>query len=113
MSGSSNIGMHIEHCIQEDPVKLAEFEAKVARGEHIEADDWMPKAYREGMLKMAEHHANSEIIGARTQASLGEEHAPTSEVVEETVFVIIGVSFPAVFFIGSALGLWELDTAWV
>lgn len=64
MSGSSNIGMHIEHCVEEDPVKLAEFEATVARGEHIEADDWMPKAYREGMLKMAEHHANSEIIGA-------------------------------------------------
>jgi ring-1,2-phenylacetyl-CoA epoxidase subunit PaaA len=64
MAGSSNIGMHIEHCVKEDPVKLAEFEAAVARGEHIEADDWMPTAYREGMLKMAEHHANSEIIGA-------------------------------------------------
>lgn len=64
MSGSSNVGMHIDHCVSEDPAKLAEFEAKIARGELIEADDWMPRAYREGMLKMAEHHANSEIIGA-------------------------------------------------
>lgn len=64
MSGSSNVGMHIDHCIEEDPVLLAAFEAKMAAGEMIEADDWMPQAYRTGMLKMAEHHANSEIIGA-------------------------------------------------
>src|ERR1043165_4490663 len=64
MSGSSNVGMHIDHCVNEDPAKLAAFESHIAAGGHIEADDWMPQAYREGMLKMAEHHANSEIIGA-------------------------------------------------
>ncbi len=64
MSGSSNVGMHIDHNVQEDPEKLAEFEAKVSAGGLIEPDDWMPQAYRGGMLKMAEHHANSEIIGA-------------------------------------------------
>jgi len=64
MSGSSNVGMHIDHCVQEDPEKLAAFEAGMAAGKMIEADDWMPQAYREGMLRMAEHHANSEIIGA-------------------------------------------------
>ena len=64
MSGSSNVGMHIDHCLNEDPAKLADFETKMARGDLIEADDWMPEAYRTGMLKMAEHHANSEIIGA-------------------------------------------------
>lgn len=64
MSGSSNVGMHIDHCVQEDPELLAAFEAKMASGEMIEPDDWMPQAYRTGMLKMAEHHANSEIIGA-------------------------------------------------
>ena len=64
MSGSSNVGMHIDHNVQEDPQKLAEFEAKITGGALIEADDWMPQAYRTGMLKMAEHHANSEIIGA-------------------------------------------------
>lgn len=36
----------------------------MARGDLIEADDWMPKAYRDAMLRMAEHHANSEIVGA-------------------------------------------------
>ena len=64
MSGSSNIGMHVDHCVTENPEKLAEFEAKMARGDMIEADDWMPQAYRTGMLRMAEHHANSEIVGA-------------------------------------------------
>ncbi len=64
MSGSSNVGMHVDHDIHEDPGKLAEFEARIAAGELIEQDDWMPEAYRAAMLKMAEHHANSEIIGA-------------------------------------------------
>ncbi len=53
----------------------------------------------------------SEVIGSHTKKGLGEEHAPIAEVVEETAAVIIGVAFPAVFFIGSAIGLWELDTA--
>ncbi len=64
MSGSSNVGMHIDHNVQEDPEKLADFEAKIDAGQLIEPDDWLPQAYRTGMLKMAEHHANSEIIGA-------------------------------------------------
>lgn len=53
----------------------------------------------------------SEVIGARTQASLGEEHEPIGAIVEDAVAVTLGVAFPAVFFILSALGLWELDTA--
>ncbi len=64
MSGSSNIGMHIDHNRQDDPELVAAFEARVAAGELIERDDWMPQAYADGMLRMAEHHANSEIIGA-------------------------------------------------
>lgn len=64
MSGSSNVGMHVDHAIQEDPEQLAEFEAKMASGVLFEADDWMPEAYRTGMCRMAEHHANSEIVGA-------------------------------------------------
>ncbi len=64
MSGSSNVGMHVDHALEEDPAKLAEFEAKIDAGQLIEPDDWMPAAYRGGMLKMAEHHANSEIVGA-------------------------------------------------
>lgn len=64
MSGSSNVGLHVDHDQHEDPALVAEFEAKVASGQLIEPDDWMPQAYRKGMLRMAEHHANSEIIGA-------------------------------------------------
>ena len=64
MSGSANVGVHVDHGQQEDPAQVAEFEARIAAGEFIEADDWMPQAYRTGMLRMAEHHANSEIVGA-------------------------------------------------
>jgi ring-1,2-phenylacetyl-CoA epoxidase subunit PaaA len=64
MSGSSNVGMHVDHGRDEDPEKLAEFQAKIDAGALIEVDDWMPQGYRKGMLKMAEHHANSEIVGA-------------------------------------------------
>ncbi|MGI9013844.1 MAG: 1,2-phenylacetyl-CoA epoxidase subunit PaaA [Phycisphaerales bacterium] len=64
MSGSANVGVHVDHDIQEDPEMIAAFEARIAAGELIEQDDWMPEAYRSGMLRMAEHHANSEIIGA-------------------------------------------------
>ena len=64
MSGSANVGVHVDHAIEEDPQKLAAFQARIDNDELIEADDWMPAAYRDAMLRMAEHHANSEIIGA-------------------------------------------------
>jgi len=48
----------------EDPEKLAEFEAKIDRGEKIEPSDWMPREYRRQLLRMIEQHAHSEIIGA-------------------------------------------------
>ncbi len=48
----------------EDPVKLAEFEARIAAGEKIEPQDWMPKEYRKQLIRMIEQHAHSEIIGA-------------------------------------------------
>jgi ring-1,2-phenylacetyl-CoA epoxidase subunit PaaA len=47
----------------EDPEKLAEFEARIERGEKIEPGDWMPKLYRKQLIRMIEQHANSEIIG--------------------------------------------------
>ncbi len=49
---------------QDDPVMLAEFEARIARGEKIEPRDWMPQAYRKQLVRMIEQHAHSEIIGA-------------------------------------------------
>lgn len=48
----------------EDPVKLAEFEARIAAGEKIEPADWMPFEYRRQLIRMIEQHAHSEIIGA-------------------------------------------------
>jgi ring-1,2-phenylacetyl-CoA epoxidase subunit PaaA len=49
---------------QDDPVMLAEFEARIARGEKIEPRDWMPQAYRKQLVRMIEQHAHSEIIGS-------------------------------------------------
>ncbi len=48
----------------EDSDKLANFEARIARGEKIEPHDWMPAEYRKQLLRMIEQHAHSEIIGA-------------------------------------------------
>jgi ring-1,2-phenylacetyl-CoA epoxidase subunit PaaA len=62
VSAGDNIKLDWEQ--QEDPAKLAEFQARIDARELIEADDWMPSNYRIGMLRMAEHHANSEIVGA-------------------------------------------------
>jgi ring-1,2-phenylacetyl-CoA epoxidase subunit PaaA len=48
----------------EDPVKLAEFEARIIGGDKIEPADWMPAQYRKQLIRMIEQHAHSEIIGA-------------------------------------------------
>src|SRR5213594_4856153 len=47
----------------EDPTRLAEFEARVARGETIEPKDWMPERYRKQLVRMMSQHAHSEIVG--------------------------------------------------
>ncbi|GMU37203.1 MAG: 1,2-phenylacetyl-CoA epoxidase subunit A [Phycisphaerae bacterium] len=62
--GGGTEQIKVDWNLQEDPEKLAAFEARIDRGELIEPGDWMPHNYRAGMLKMAEHHANSEIVGA-------------------------------------------------
>ncbi|MCB0497407.1 MAG: 1,2-phenylacetyl-CoA epoxidase subunit A [Cyclobacteriaceae bacterium] len=49
---------------EEDPILLAEFEARIERGEKIEPTDWMPDLYRAQLIRMIEQHAHSEIIGA-------------------------------------------------
>ncbi len=53
-----------EDQLQDDPVKLAAFEAKIERGDKIEPHDWMPAEYRRQLVRMIEQHAHSEIIGA-------------------------------------------------
>ena len=47
----------------EDPKRLAEFEARIARGETIEPKDWMPEKYRRQLIRMMSQHAHSEIVG--------------------------------------------------
>jgi len=41
----------------------AEFDAKLGRGEFIEAKDWMPEAYRRTLIRQISQHAHSEIVG--------------------------------------------------
>ena len=47
----------------EDPVRMAEFEARLDRGETIEPKDWMPERYRKQLIRMMSQHAHSEIVG--------------------------------------------------
>ncbi len=56
-----NWGKRVE---DEDPIALQEFEDRIARGDKIEPDDWMPYEYRRQLIRMIEQHAHSEIIGA-------------------------------------------------
>jgi ring-1,2-phenylacetyl-CoA epoxidase subunit PaaA len=64
MSVSANVDVKLDWNIEEDPEKLIPFEERIDKGGIVEPDDWMPRNYRAGMLRMAEHHANSEIVGA-------------------------------------------------
>lgn len=50
--------------VEEDPILLQEFEAKIDAGQKIEPHDWMPREYRRQLVRMIEQHAHSEIIGA-------------------------------------------------
>jgi ring-1,2-phenylacetyl-CoA epoxidase subunit PaaA len=43
--------------------RLAEFEARIARGEKIEPGDWMPQEYRRQLIRMISQHAHSEVVG--------------------------------------------------
>ncbi|HEU4742931.1 MAG TPA: 1,2-phenylacetyl-CoA epoxidase subunit PaaA [Meiothermus sp.] len=43
--------------------RLAEFEARIARGEKIEPGDWAPEEYRRQLVRMISQHAHSEVVG--------------------------------------------------
>src|SRR2546425_6538460 len=47
----------------DDPAKLEAFNARLARGETIEAKDWMPERYRKQLIRMMSQHAHSEVVG--------------------------------------------------
>jgi ring-1,2-phenylacetyl-CoA epoxidase subunit PaaA len=41
----------------------AKFQARIDRGENIEAKDWMPEKYRKTHIRQISQHAHSEIVG--------------------------------------------------
>ena len=41
----------------------ARFQARIDAEEHIEANDWMPDAYRRTLIRQISQHAHSEIVG--------------------------------------------------
>ena len=43
--------------------KLAEFQARLDRGEIIEPKDWMPEKYRQQLVRQMSQHAHSEVVG--------------------------------------------------
>ena len=47
----------------ENVVYQTEFDVKLARGDFIEAKDWMPEAYRKTLIRQISQHAHSEIVG--------------------------------------------------
>ena len=48
---------------EEDPIRLAEFQARIDRGEKIEPKDWLPAGYRKTVIRQIGQHAHSEIVG--------------------------------------------------
>jgi ring-1,2-phenylacetyl-CoA epoxidase subunit PaaA len=62
MYGNTNLTKDFN--VDDDPIKLAEFESRIASGDKVEPKDWMPKEYRKQLIRMIEQHAHSEIIGA-------------------------------------------------
>ncbi len=49
--------------VAEDPDQLARFQARIDAEERIEANDWMPEAYRRTLIRQISQHAHSEIVG--------------------------------------------------
>ena len=47
----------------EDAARLQAFQARIDAEERIEANDWMPEAYRRTLIRQISQHAHSEIVG--------------------------------------------------
>jgi ring-1,2-phenylacetyl-CoA epoxidase subunit PaaA len=47
----------------DDPAKLAAFQARIDAGDKIEPKDWMPEGYRKTLIRQIGQHAHSEIVG--------------------------------------------------
>src|SRR5436305_14485148 len=55
--------------IASDEAVNAAFEARVAAEEKVEANDWMPAAYRKTLIRQISQHAHSEIIGMQPEGN--------------------------------------------
>jgi ring-1,2-phenylacetyl-CoA epoxidase subunit PaaA len=53
----------------EDAAALARFQARIDAEERIEANDWMPAAYRRTLIRQISQHAHSEIIGMQPEGN--------------------------------------------
>ncbi len=53
----------------EDPIKLAEFQAKIDAEIKIEPKDWMPEKYRQNLIRQISQHAHSEVIGMQPEGN--------------------------------------------
>ena len=49
--------------VLEDADKLSAFQARIDDEQRIEANDWMPEAYRRTLTRQISQHAHSEIVG--------------------------------------------------
>jgi len=47
----------------DDPARLATFQARIDAGDKIEPKDWMPEGYRKTLIRQIGQHAHSEIVG--------------------------------------------------
>ena len=53
----------------EETMLAARFEAKVAAEDKVEANDWMPAAYRRTLIRQISQHAHSEVIGMQPEGN--------------------------------------------
>jgi ring-1,2-phenylacetyl-CoA epoxidase subunit PaaA len=49
--------------MSEEAALTERFEARVAREEKIEPNDWMPESYRRTLIRQISQHAHSEVVG--------------------------------------------------
>jgi len=47
----------------DDADRLVRFEARVAREDKVEPNDWMPEGYRRTLIRQISQHAHSEVVG--------------------------------------------------
>ncbi len=53
----------------EDPVREAQFQARIDAEEKIEPNDWMPEGYRRTLVRQIAQHAHSEIVGMHPEGN--------------------------------------------